>query len=237
MTRFWGKPASWLFVPLGLMAGLTTAFVVFRPVQVVPRIAAGPEYQLIDQYDKAISSQELSGSIVLYGFGYTYDPTGGIDQTVEDMSAFQAQLSSGESPVKVVLILFDNVRDTAERRQEFAASHNLDLAYWLLLSGPPDELKRTIGQGFGIYYEDVPTEDLPGSDSVTPASGSNDYGYLQAERYILVDAENMIRAEYRPPLSMDTAIRDVNLIIREQNSTGAQHALNEAAHLFLCYPR
>jgi protein SCO1/2 len=216
---------------------LTTAFVVFRPVQVVPRIAAGPEYRLSDQNGEVVGSKQLAGSIVLYGFGYTYDPTGGIDQTVEDMRAFQAQVVSSESPIRIALILFDDVRDTAPRRQEFAESHALDLTVWLLLSGPSDELKRTIGQGFGIYYEAVPIEDLPGADSLSPESASNEYGYLQAERYVLVDAANLIRAEYRPPLPLDTAIRDVNLIIREQNSTGAQHTLNEAAHLFLCYPR
>jgi protein SCO1/2 len=219
------------------MVGLTTAFVVFRPVQVVPRIAAGPDYQLIDQRGEAVGSQKLAGSIVLYGFGYTYDATGGIEQTIEDMRAFQAQAASIEAPIQITLILFDDVRDTVTRRQEFAAFHQLDLATWLLLSGPPDELKRTIGQGFGVYYEAVPLEDLPDAASLLSTDGINEYGYLQAERYVLVDTANIIRAEYRPPFPMDTAIRDVNLIIREKNSTGAQHTLNEAAHLFLCYPK
>ena len=123
MNRSWTIPARWLFVPLGLLAGLTTAFVVFRPVQVVPRIAAGPEYQLNDQNGEAVGSKQLAGSIVLYGFGYTYDPTGGIDRTLEDMGAFQEQFSASEFSIEVVLILFDDVRDTAARRQEFAESH------------------------------------------------------------------------------------------------------------------
>lgn len=218
------------------MVGLTTAFVVFRPVQVVPRIAKGPDYQLVDQNGEAVGPQELSGSLVLYGFGYTSDLTGGIDQTLADMRAFQAQVSSVESPVSLVLILFDDIRDTVEQRQEFAVAHHLDLINWRLLGGSANELKRTIGQGFGIYYEAVPLEKLPVSISLPQPEG-NEYGYLQAERYVLVDATNIIRAEYRPPLAIDTAIRDVNLIIREQNSTGAGHTLNEAAHLFLCYPK
>jgi len=219
------------------MAGLTIAFVVFRPVQVVPRIVAGPEYQLVDQDGGGASSHQLAGSIVLYGFGYTYDSTDGIEQTIDDMRAFQAQTSSIEAPIALALILFDDARDTVARRQEFAASRHLDLTNWLLLSGPPDELKRTIGQGFGIYYEAVPLENLSETTAESLSESSNDYGYLQAERYVLVDSANIIRAEYRPPLSMETAIRDVNLIIREQNSTGAEHTLNEAAHLFLCYPK
>ena len=236
MGRSWSRPTTWLFVPLGLMAGLTTAFVVFRPIQVVPRIATGPNYQLVDQNGETVGPQELSGNLVLYGFGYTSDLTGGIDQTLSDMRAFQAQVSSIESPVSLVLILFDDARDTVEQRQEFAAAHHLDLTNWRLLGGSAEELKLTIGQGFGIYYEAVPLDTLPVSVSIPQPEG-DEYGYLQAERYVLVDAANIIRSEYRPPLNMETAIRDANLIIREQNSTGARHTLNEAAHLFLCYPK
>jgi hypothetical protein len=53
---------------------------------------------------------------------------------------------------------------------------------------------------------------------------------------VLVDDLNVIRAEYRAPLDLERLMRDIRLIIREKDSAGAERALNEAAHLFLCYP-
>jgi protein SCO1/2 len=235
MGGFFSKPLNWLFALAGLLLAATTAFVVFKPIRVVPRLAYGPAYQLIDQNGEPFTDAMLYGKVVLYGFGYTNDPTGGLDQTVADMRQFWQMVEAeglGDQ-VMMVLILFDDQRDTPEQRVAFADEHDLDLENWVLLGGDAPTLKRVIGQGFGVYYEQVPLADLLDDPSV-PAEA---YGYLQAQRTILVDERNIIRAEYRSPLNLERALRDVRLIIREKNSTGAARALNEAAHLFMCYPQ
>jgi protein SCO1/2 len=235
MGGFFGKPLNWLFIFAGSLLAATTAFVVFKPVRVVPRIAYGPAYQLIDQNGEPFTDAMLRGQVVLYGFGYISDPTGGLDQTVDDMRRFWQMVEAEglRDQVTMVLILFDDQRDTPEQRAAFAREHHLDPESWILLGGDAPTLKRVIGQGFGVYYERVPLSDLLG-DSAVPAEA---YGYLQAQRTILVDERNLIRAEYRSPLDLELAMRDVRLIIREKNSTGAARALNEAAHLFMCYPK
>lgn len=237
MANFFARPLGWVFGLLGLMIGLVAAFAIFKPVQVMPRMAAGPEYTLINQEGSSISERTFAGRITLYGFGYTYDPTGALEQTLSDMQMFQARMDAEElgPEVSLALILFDDERDTPERLHALSAEHQLDLSNWTLLSGDADTLKRTIGQGFGVYYEAVPISDLPHIDAQGIASAEG-YGYLQAQRYILVDDVNIIRAEYRTPLDLDRALRDIRLIIREKYSTGASRTLNEAAHLFLCYP-
>ncbi len=232
------KPMTWFLAPVGLLLLATMSFAIFQPVKVVPRIAAGPSYTLTDQTGQPFTDQSYAGKIVLYGFGYTSDPTGVLDQTLADMQQFQAEARAQEpgSEVALALVLFDDQRDTTKRRRRFAAERGLDLSNWALLGGDADSLKRMIGQGLGIYYEQVPLGDAPGLEGQSAAQSGEGYGYLQAERYVLVDDLNVIRAEYRSPLDMERLMRDVRLIIREKNSSGAERALNEAAHLFLCYP-
>ena len=234
MHDFFKKPFNWFMITAGILIVGMTAFVVFQPVTVVPRIAYGPEYELIDQDGSLFTEQSLAGSITLIGFGYSNDQTGTIEQTIEDMRRYESIVrSQGELDLHLVLIMFDARNDTPERVRSFAQEHSLDPALWTLVTGSEEALKRTIGQGFGVYYESVPLQDL----IEAPVDAPDDaVGYLQAQRYFLVDGENFIRAEYRPPLETDILVRDIQLIIREESSEGAARVVNEAAHLFLCYP-
>ena len=235
MGDLFSKPLNWLFAFVGLLLAAMIFFVVFQPVKVVPRLAYGPAYQLVDQNGAPFTDAMLYGKVVLYGFGYSSDPTGGLDQTIADMRQLQqaAEAEGMGDQVMLVLILFDDQRDTPQQRVALAQEHGLDPERWVLLGGDAPTLKQVIGQGFGVYYERVPLSDLLDD----PSAPTEAYGYLQAQRTILVDERNIIRAEYRSPLNLERAMRDVRLIIKEKNSTGAARALNEAAHLFMCYPK
>lgn len=242
MGDFWRRPLNWIFIIAGLLLAATVGFVVFQPVQVIPRIAYGPEYLLVDQNGEPITEESLAGNIVLFGFGYTSDPTDRLDRTLADMQDFEEAIAEAdvEGSVKLGLILYDDQRDTLERRQAFATERKLG-ANWLLIGGDATALKQTVGQGFGIYFEAVPMSELAQSEPQLAEEGvtfsPEEVGYVQAERFILIDERNIIRAEYRMPLDIEMAVRDVRYIIREKNSNGAAKALNEAAHLFLCYPQ
>jgi len=241
VLSFLSRPVSWLIAATGLMLAGMTAFVVFQPVKVIPRMADGPPYALTDQEGQLVSDRTQAGRLTLFGFGTSGDFTGRLEQTIADFKALEAALAAegGGSELDLALILYDEARDTREARQTLAQAH--DAGNWLLLGGPDPDVKRVIGQGFGVYYEAVPAADLLVSRpelrerfDAEPAPG--EVAYLQAERYILVDEQNIIRAEYKAPLDIDIAVRDVNMIIRERESTGAERVVNEAAHLFLCYP-
>jgi cytochrome oxidase Cu insertion factor (SCO1/SenC/PrrC family) len=241
MGDFFAKPLNWLWMGVGIALAAMTAFVVFQPVKVVPRIAYGPEYSLVDQRGETVTPEDFAGRFVLFGFGYTSDPTGTLDRTLADMRAFEdAVIAEGMAgDVTLALILFDEARDTTERRAAFAAERGLD--DWLLLGGEASTVKRVIGQGFGVYYEAVPLADLVASqpqlaDRLDGPPAEGEMAYLQAERYMLVGDQNFVRADYRAPLDLEIALRDVRLMAREKEATGAAHAVNEAAHLFLCYP-
>ncbi|MCC6906132.1 MAG: SCO family protein [Anaerolineae bacterium] len=237
MAAFFRNPFNiGMAIAIALVAALT-AFAVFKPVKVVPRIADAPDYTLVDAHGQPFTSTQALGRISLYGFGYTSDPTGVLDTTLGMMqSAHEAARAAGYN-IRLVLILFDTERDTPERLQAFAAERGLDPAVWVLLTGDAVTLKQTIGQGFGVYYESVPLSEILTAPSVSDEVALQDsYGFIQAERYMLVDDHHILRAEYRPETSIEIVVRDLNLIVREQNSKGVSRAVNEAAHLFLCYP-
>ncbi len=243
MAAFLKQPLGWAFGGLGLLVAAMTAFAVFQPVKVVPRLADAPPVRLTDQRGQVVDNEALAGRIVLFGFGYSHDPTGTLDETLDEMGRFLAQAEAegmGEN-VRLALILFDAERDTVERRRQLTAERGLDEEAWLLLGGEADELKGTIGQGFGIYYEAVPLADLLISQPELAARldappAPDGTAFLQARRYVLVDERSIIRAQYRAPLDLDLILRDLRLMARERASSGAGRVVNEAAHLFLCYP-
>lgn len=235
--KFFSNRLNWLIlgavVPVLGMLG----FVIFQPVKVVPRLSYAPSYALSDENGDRVTDQSLLGEYKLYAVGYTSDPTGLIENNIDEIRHYLETVQSAypQAEIRPVLLLFDSERDTAERRRTFAAEHDLNPEQWLLLGGDEDMLKKTIGLGFGIYYEAIPIEELPEEDVIRP-DAAGDYAYLQANSYFLVDGANIIRAEYRPPIDMEIAMRDMELLMREESATGAAKAVNEAAHFFLCYP-
>lgn len=238
ISAFLQKPFNWFIVSAAVVIGCMTAFVVFQPVKVVPRIAYGPTFSLNDMYGEPFSTSNLQNRIVLYGFGYTSDPTGRIEQTTRDMSRLHQALAASHGAdvsIVTVLILFDAQRDTPSQLQLFARQYGITGQEWRVLGGNEQALKEAVGLGFGLYYEAVPLSELPRATNIATYD-EEAYGFLYAERYFLADGRNMIRAEYRPPLDVEIALRDIGLIVREQNSRGAAQIVNEAAHLFMCYP-
>jgi protein SCO1/2 len=227
-------PLRWVYITLGILFGGILAFAIFQPVKVVPRGAQAPQFELEGLAGEKVTPQTFAGDYVLYGFAYTADPTGALQTILAEMQAFydQAQQANPGIALRLALVLFDEQRDTLERRQAFAASQGLAPAQWSVLGGTADALKYMIGYGFGIYYEQVPIDEL--APDIQPVQGN--YGYLQAQRYILVDSTHTIRAEYRIPLNMEVAMRDMRLLVREANSRGAARLVNESAHLLMCYP-
>lgn len=213
------------------------AFAIFQPVKVVPRRAFGPEYVLQALDGTSFTQDHVAGSLVLYGFGYTHDPTGYTESVIDAMESYReaALAVQPDFPLKLALVLFDAQRDTLEARRAYAEAHGLTDPEWVVLGGDAEALKWMIGYGFGLYYEPVPLAELLDEP---PADGPpEEYGYLQAERLVLVDWANIVRAEYRLPLDPAITLRDVRLLERERTSSGAARAVNEAAHLLMCYPK
>lgn len=211
------------FALLILPVAAVMAFVIFRPIQVLPRIALAPGYSFTDQDGARVTSEDMRGSLTLYTFSYSRcqadcaDPSRYFASIQDDV----AQLDTGGIPVRFVTISFDPAVDTPAVLTEYARRLEADPGQWRFITGDPDQLKNVIGNGFRVYYN-------------READGT----YTFDNSFALVDGWGILRATYRGAPDPAIVQRDIGLILTEAaNSTGVNRFAYEAAHLFLCYPR
>ncbi|NJN82430.1 MAG: SCO family protein [Caldilineaceae bacterium] len=197
------------------------AFVIFQPIQVLPRISLAPGYSFVDQDGQRFSNEELLGKLVIYNFIYTR--CGEVcERSSAAMRDMQQMTRDVGLPVEFVTISFDPEHDTPEHLRAYAAKLDADTSNWHFVTGDPTRLKNVIGNSFRTYYQ---AKD-DGSFAFDPA-------------FVLVDGLGVLRAKYRTATpDLETVHRDLGLIVEEvENSDGATRYVYEAAHLFLCFPQ
>ncbi len=218
------RPSLRLWFALLILPVLAVmAFAIFRPIQVLPRIALAPGYSFTDQDGARVTSEDMRGSLTLYTFSYSRcaadcaDPSRYLASIQDDLT----QLDTGGIPVRFVTISFDPEVDTPAVLTDYARRLGADPAQWRFITGDPDQLKNVIGNGFRAYYN-------------READGT----YTFDNNFALVDGWGILRATYRGAPDPAIVRRDIGLILTEAaNSTGVNRFAYEAAHLFLCYPR
>ena len=193
------------------------AFVVFQPVQVLPRVRLAPGFTLTDQSGERLTSEDVRGRLVLYNFTYTNcpPPCGNIDAT---MQAVQNRLNE----VEFVTISVDPERDTPQALALHAADLGADPAWRFATTDNQGALKDIVGGGFHTFYEK-----------------QDDGTFMLDPTFVLVDGYGIIRNEYRYQTvapDVDRIVRHLGVLAEEvEKSTGAATLAYEAAHLFLCY--
>jgi protein SCO1 len=200
------------------------AFVVFQPVQVLPRVRLAPGFTLIDQSGERLTSEDVRGRLVLYSFTYTNcpPPCGNIDATME---AVQDRLNEVElygNEVEFVTISVDPERDTPQILSLHAADLGADPTWRFATTDNQRALKDIVGGGFHTFYEK-----------------QDDGTFVLDPTFVLVDGYGIIRNEYRYQTvapDVDRIVRHLGVLAEEiEKSTGAATLAYEAAHLFLCY--
>jgi len=200
------------------------AFVIFQPVQVLPRVRLAPGFILTDQSGRRLTSEDVRGKFALYSFTYTNcpPPCGGIDAT---MQAVQNQLDEIElygNEVEFVTISVDPERDTPETLARHAADLGAGPTWRFATTENQNALKDIVGGGFRTFYEQ-----------------QDDGTFLLDPGIVLVDGYGIIRNEYRYETvspDVDRIVRHIGILAEEvEKSTGAARLAYEAAHLFLCY--
>jgi protein SCO1/2 len=208
---------------LPLIAAL--AFVIFQPIQVLPRMDLAPGFSLVDQGGERFTNEDLRGKLTLYSISYSRcaeacpDTTG----TMAELVPLVNGLDLGGLPVRFVSISVDPDYDTPELLATHARQVGADGELWRFVTGDPVHVKQIVGAGFGAYYGVGAGEEM--AVEFDPI-------------FVLVDGWGIQRAVYRTD-SPDPEIirRDFGLIAREvENSEGVNRFAYEAAHLFLCFP-
>lgn len=200
------------------------AFVIFQPVQVLPRIRLAPGFTLTDHDGQRLTSEDVRGKFVLYGFTFTNcpPPCGNIDSTVQQVRDRINEVELFGNQVEFVTISVDPERDSPEVLAAHAAAVGAGGDWRFATNEDQAILKTIVGGGFHTFYE----EGADGSLNLDPG-------------FVLVDGDGIIRNEYRYRTvapDVDRILRHLGVLAEEvEKSRGATSLAYEAAHLFLCY--
>jgi protein SCO1 len=223
MARSRFKPVWFVYIALALFLVIVLAFIIFRPILVLPRITLAPGFALIDQDGNRLTNEDMRGKIVLYNITHTTcePPCGQTSQTMKEVQGRLGEIDSGIYPIEFVTISLDPERDTPEVLRTYAESLGADLDQWHFLTGPVDRLKMVVGGGFNLYFDH-----------------KEDGRLVYDPALMLVDGVGILRAEYiTGDPGADRVLSDIEYLLDEiENSDGANKLAYEAAHLFMCYP-
>lgn len=217
------------FLLYGLLSGVTAGvllFAAFRPVLVLPRIRLAPGFVMHDLEGQLINSEAFRGRITLYTFTFAgCAESNNCPYSTADLEKLHRYLQSvdtGGIELSLVTILLDTDNSGP---QNFALSTNKPVE-WVFLNGDRLTNRYVVGDGFQVYFDELWVND--GTSSRLPL----------APKMVLVDGLGIIRAEYlNPSLDSGQFERDINLLVKETQSTGPAARIGyEAAHLFVCYP-
>lgn len=149
----------------------------------LPHVARVPSFELRDQNARPISPEQLRGSVWIANFMFTSCPDVCPLLTTR-MSGVRTQLAPVRSSVRFVSFSVDPGNDRPEVLKQYAQKHNADQPDWSFLTGPVDEMKQIVVDGFKQTLEQ--SEDDSGKAA----------GILHGSHFVLVDRNLDIRGFY-----------------------------------------
>lgn len=180
-----GRPLAWALFAL-VVLGLPTLALWWRTAPDLPRYAPAPSWDLVDQSDTPRSTLELRGQVYLVNFIFTRCP-----DVCPMLSSKAARLLEqlpeqplGGVPIRMVSVTVDPSHDTPQVLAEYAARWQADPARWFFLTGEPDRVRAVI-DGYQQLADRGP--DGPGGIP----------NIAHSERFLLIDADGVIRGFYR----------------------------------------
>ncbi|MCC6746169.1 MAG: SCO family protein [Deltaproteobacteria bacterium] len=201
--RWYAHPWLWL-VLLALAAAYPLARVLHRRLTPPPPVLASlPAFQFLDQQGRRQGTAELRGTVWIANFIFTRCPTICPALTKRMAELQQATRSHGEK-LKLVSISVDPEFDQPKVLAEYAARFAADGRRWFFLTGPLEQIKGTVVQGFKVGLE----RKKPGSDPADLFHGSH---------FVLVDRASRIRGYYQATdnAPYDALLRDAERLLDE----------------------
>ena len=223
MTPRAGAPLRWavaLLLALTALAACAPSAAEFRGT----RLTAGesiPQFELTDQFGRAVASADYRGRVVMLTFLYTNCPDVCPIVTGQLRAAREA-LDAEASEVAVVAVSVDPERDTVEAAREYSDRWRMS-DRWEYLVGTREDLAEV----WAAFYVDPVTydhEETGQQDRTTaspPAGGVDALRQDLRERYLvnhsapvyLIDREGVMRVVFTPPLDPDAIAHDAKLLL------------------------
>lgn len=150
----------------------------------LPVIADTPPLSLLDQTGKPFNQQRLSGKIWIANFMFTSCPDV-CPLLTSKMRSLQLRFGKHKQQVEFVSISVDPDHDTPVVLSKFAREHDADFSNWSFLTGPADQVRSVVMEGFKQAMQEV------------PATDNEPRNILHGTHITLVDKHGQIRGFYR----------------------------------------
>jgi cytochrome oxidase Cu insertion factor (SCO1/SenC/PrrC family) len=163
-----------------------------------------PAFALTDQLDRPVTSEGLQGKVLVANFVFTnctqFCPPF-LSPRMQELQQHLAQ--EGLLGEQVLLLSFsvDPERDTPETLRAYAELYKANPEVWRFLTGPVEEMRRVIVDGFKL-----PVETIDQTFEHTHPDGSvhlHQYDVAHTNRAALIDREGVVRAYYDMVLDWD----------------------------------
>ena len=175
-----------------------------------------PSFSLVDQLGRAVTAEGLRGKVLVGNFAFTSCTDACPPFLIPRMRGLQDRLrEEGLLGQKVVLLSFsvDPEQDNPRALKAYAERSQADHDGWRFLTGPGEEMRRVVLDGFKL-----PFEKLPQTIDHVHADGSvhqHEYNVAHTNRAVLVDQDGQVRAFYDMVEEWDPArvLQDIRYLV------------------------
>lgn len=187
------------FKRLGVTVLLLAVFACTKSPKELPQLGVLPDFQLTSQEGKQVSLNDYKGKVWVANFIFTSCAgtcpmlTQRMTQVQRAMQSEMKEQSLGNTkqyPCRIVSFSVDPERDTPQKLFNYAKDFKVDSQIWSFLTGPSDQVTKTIVEGFKISMQKVPMEDGSSVEEM------NNFDVVHGEKFILVDQKARIRGYY-----------------------------------------
>ena len=187
------------FIIYGIVAVMLTATYFIKESKTtmrLPFIGKIPAFSFIDSHGDEINRRNLDGKVWVADFIFT-TCTMACPVMTGNMNIIHKEFRNNNN-VRIVSISVYPEYDTPEVLSEFASRYNANTDRWHFLTGPEEDVKKLIKNGFKMGdYEDI---------------------IFHSERFALVDKKGQIRGYYSGMQTddMKNLKKDINILLAEK---------------------
>jgi protein SCO1/2 len=183
---------GWLgFAALALAIPVGALFFTARAGRELPVLAELPAFSLLDEQGRSFRRDDLLGRVWIADFVFTAcsDACPRLQQKMKRIQDRLVPLEQGGN-IGLLSITVDPERDTPEKLRQYGQIFGAREGLWRYLSGPQQEVERTVVKGFHIAMAKMPVSAGAGD------AHAEAFDIMHGERLVLVDAKGRIRGYY-----------------------------------------
>ena len=181
----------------------------------LPVLGQIPDFSLTSQEAKPFTQADMKGRVWVADFIFT-SCGGACPLMTERMkksiqtALHEMRAGGGEAPAKIVSFSVDPERDSPEVLAQYAKNHGAEPELWVFLTGPLEEITRTVVQGFKISMGKVPSQ-APNQDEI--------WEVVHGEQFLLIDRKGRIRGYYSSEGNdLRRLLADLRTLVKEEAS-------------------